>query len=114
MADTASLARSGFRYVYLAVFFALLAGFFHPFLTGSSFGIVIIGVLVLFAGLAGAVLLYRAAATESKPGRFENIQSDIISYRPPRPDARRWVFLAGGIILIVISLFYIYQLTGRI
>ena len=52
---------------------------------------VIAGVLVLFVGLAGGVLLYRAATSESK----------------------RAIFLAGGFALMGISLFYIFQFTGR-
>ena len=76
---------------YLIVFFALLAGFFHPLITNTSFDGVVIGVLVLFAGLAGGVLLYRAATSENK----------------------RAIFLGGGFALMSISLYYIFQLTGR-
>lgn len=82
---------TGFKYIYLVAFFALLAGLFHPLITDTSFVGVIIGVLILFVGLAGGVLLYRAATSEN----------------------RRGVFLGGGFILIVISLHYIFQLTGR-
>jgi len=52
---------------------------------------VISGVLVLFVGLAGGVLLYRAATSESK----------------------RVIFLGSGFALMAISLFYIFQFTGR-
>ena len=83
---------TGFKYVYLVAFFALLAGFFHPLITNTSFDGVIIGVLVLFVGLAGGVLLYRAATSESK----------------------RAIFLGGGFGLMSISLYYIFQLTGRV
>ena len=83
---------SGFKYVYLTIFFALLAGLFHPFISGSSFGPVIAGVLILFLGLAGGVLLYKAATS----------------------DSRRGILLGGGFILIGISLFYIFQIAGKI
>lgn len=83
---------TGFKYVYLVAFFALLAGFFNPFITETSFDIVIIGVVVLFAGLAGGILLYKAATS----------------------DKRNLAFLGGGFVLIAVSLFYIYQLTGRV
>jgi len=86
-----SKALTGFKYIYLIVFFALLAGFFHPLITNTSFDGVVIGVLVLFAGLAGGVLLYRAATSESK----------------------RAIFLGSGFALMSISLYYIFQLTGR-
>ncbi len=91
MSKLGSKTITGIKYVYLTVFFALLAGFFHPLITGQSFDGVIIGVLVLFVGLAGGILLYKAA-TSSK---------------------RRVIFLGGGFALIAISLSYIFQLTGR-
>ena len=83
---------TGFKYIYLVAFFALLAGFFHPLITNTSFDGVIVGVLVLFVGLAGGVLLYRSATSENK----------------------REIFLGGGFALIAISLYYIFQLTGRV
>ncbi len=83
---------TGFKYVYLLVFFALLAGFFHPLVTDTSFDSVVIGVIVLFIGLTGSVLLYKAAISEK----------------------RRVIFLGMGFTLISISLFYIFQITGRV
>jgi len=83
---------AGAKYVYLIFFFALIAGIFHPLITGASFNPVIIGILVLFVGLAGAVLVYKAASSEK----------------------RRGIFLGGGFGLIAISLFYIISITGRI
>ncbi len=91
MSKLGSKTITGIKYVYLTAFFALLAGFFHPLITGQSFDIVIIGVLVLFVGLAGGILVYKAA-TSSK---------------------RRGIYLGGGFVLIAISLSYIFQLTGR-
>jgi hypothetical protein len=83
---------AGAKYIYLIFFFALIAGVFHPFITGASFNPVIIGSLVLFVGLAGAVLVYKAASSEK----------------------RRGIFLGGGFGLIAISLFYIISIAGRI
>ena len=83
---------AGAKYVYLIFFFALIAGVFHPLITGASFNPVIIGILVLFVGLAGAVLVYKAASSEK----------------------RRGIFLGGGFGLIAISLFYIISMTVRI
>jgi len=83
---------TGFKYIYLVAFFALLAGFFHPLITNTSFDSEIIGILILFVGLAGGVLLYRSATSEK----------------------RRGIFLGGGFALIAISLYYIFQLTGRV
>jgi hypothetical protein len=83
---------TGFKYVYLIAFFALLSGFFHPLITNTSFDSVVIGIIVLFIGLAGGVLLYKSAISEK----------------------RRGIFLGGGFTLVSISLFYIFQITGRV
>jgi len=83
---------SSFKYIYLVVFFALLAGFFYPLITNTRFDSVIAGVLILFVGLAGGVLLYRSAICEK----------------------RRGILLIGGFTLMAISLYYIFQLTGRV
>ncbi len=83
---------TGFKYVYLIAFFALLSGFFYPLISNTSFDSVVIGVIVLFIGLAGGVLLYKSAISEK----------------------RRGIFLGGGFALISISLFYIFQITGRV
>ena len=91
MNQLSSKALTGFKYIYLIAFFTLLAGFFHPLITDTSFVGVIIGVLILFVGLAGGVLLYRAATSESK----------------------RAIFLGSGFTLMAIALYYIFQLTGR-
>jgi hypothetical protein len=83
---------TGFKYVYLIAFFALLSGFFHPLITNMSFDSVVIGVIVLFVGLTGGVLLYKSTVSEKKHG----------------------IFLIGGFTLISISLLSIFQITGRV
>lgn len=88
MNKTSSVLLSGFKYVYLVAFFALLSGFFHPFITDTNFDSVIIGTIVLFAGLAGGILLYKSATSENK----------------------RLLFLIGGFVLIAISILYIYRI----
>ncbi|MFQ5497511.1 MAG: hypothetical protein ACE5DU_06460 [Nitrosopumilus sp.] len=92
MNKTSSRVFVGFKYVYLVAFFALLSGFFYPLITNTSFDSVVIGVLILFVGLAGGVLLYKAATSEK----------------------RRIIFLGSGFALIAISLYYIIALSGRI
>ena len=91
MNKTSSKLLTSFKYIYLVAFFALLSGLFYPLITGAPFDSVVIGVLILFIGLAGGVLLYRAATSEK----------------------RRGIFLGGGFTLMAISLYYIFQLTGR-
>jgi hypothetical protein len=82
----------GFKYVYLIAFFALLSGFFHPLITDTGFESVVNGVIILFVGLAGAILLYKSITSEK----------------------RHEIFLGGGFVLISISLFFIFQITGRV
>ncbi|MCH7967677.1 MAG: hypothetical protein IH841_00225 [Thaumarchaeota archaeon] len=91
MSKLGSKTLASVKYIYLVVFFALLSGFFHPLITDTSFDNVVIGVIILFVGLAGGVLVFKAVTSES----------------------RREIFLGGGFALIGISLFFIFQITGR-
>jgi len=91
MSKLGSKTITGIKYVYLTAFFALLAGLFHPLITGQSSDGTIIGVLVLFVGLAGGILLYKGATSSN----------------------RRGIYLGAGFALIALSLSYIFQLTGR-
>lgn len=79
------------KYVYLIAFFALLSGIFYPFIQGGTLDYTIYGVIVLFVGLAGTIMVYKAATSDKKRGLYIGI----------------------GFGLIAISLYYILQLTGR-
>jgi uncharacterized membrane protein YjjP (DUF1212 family) len=92
LSETSSKIRTGFKYVYLVAFFALLAGFFHPLITGNSFDSVISGVVVLFVGLVGGILVYKSTSSEKN----------------------RIIYFGAGFGLIAISLALIFQLTGRV
>ena len=92
MSNISSKAFSSFKYVYLIGFFALLSGVFYPLITNTTFEPVISGILILFLGLAGGVLLYKATTSETK----------------------REIFFGVGLILIGISSYFIFQFTGRI
>ena len=77
------------RYAYLLAIFALLAGVFFPFsYFGASSDFVIQGTAILFLGLIGAILLFKATTS----------------------DKRRGIFIAVGFALIAISLVLIYQI----
>ena len=91
MSNITSKTITGAKYVYLIIFFAFLAGIFHPLINDRPLDDVIFGVIVLFVGLAGSILVYKAGTTENKRG----------------------IFLGGGFGLIAISLYYIIQFTGR-
>ncbi|HJJ21784.1 MAG: hypothetical protein MT332_01400 [Candidatus Nitrosopumilus limneticus] len=92
MSNISSKALSSFKYGYLIIFFALLSGFFHPLITNTSFDSVISGILVLFLGLAGGVLLYRSTTSQK----------------------RKEIFFGVGFTLIGISTYFIYRLIGAI
>ena len=77
------------RYAYLLAIFALLSGVFFPLITpGIPFDYVIQGVATLFLGLAGGILLFKAATS----------------------DNRRGILVAIGFVLIAISMALIYYL----
>ena len=77
------------RYVYLLAIFALLAGVFFPLITpGVPFDHVIQGTAILFLGLVGGILLFKAITS----------------------DNRRGVLIVIGFVLIAISLTLIYHL----
>ena len=75
------------RYVYLGAIFSLLAGVFFPLITpGVPFDFVIQGTAILFLGLVGGILLFKAGTS----------------------DNRRGIFIAVGFALIAISLALIF------
>ena len=77
------------RYVYLLAIFALFTGVFFPLITpGIPFDYVIQGTAILFLGLAGGILLFKATTSDNKRG----------------------ILIAIGFALIAISLVLIYQL----
>ena len=77
------------RYAYLLTFFALLSGVFFPLVTpGIPFDHIIQGVAILFLGLVGAILLFKAVTSDTRQG----------------------IFIVVGFASITISLVLIYQL----
>jgi len=77
------------RYAYLLVIFALLAGVFFPLITpGIPYDYAIQGTATLFLGLAGGILLFKAATS----------------------DNRRGILVAIGFVLIAISMALIYYI----
>ena len=92
MIKYSSKIRTGFKYFYLIIFFALLAGFFHPLITDSSFELVIFGIFILFVGLGGGILLYKSTFSEK----------------------RQIMYFGLGFVLIAVSLAFIFQFNARI
>jgi len=87
-----SYLRESFKDIYLLIFFALLAGFFNPLISGSSFNDLIFGILDLILGVVGGVLLYKSMTSEK--GQI--------------------IYFGAGFGLIFLSLVLIFQITGRI
>jgi hypothetical protein len=68
------------RYAYLITIFALLAGVFFPLITpGISFEYVIQGTAILFLGLAGGILLFKATTSDNRRGIFIGIGFALIT-----------------------------------
>jgi hypothetical protein len=82
---------TGIKYTYVIGFFALLSGIFYPFVQGGTLDYTVLGMVVLFVGLAGGILVYKAATSEK----------------------RRGIYIGIGFGLIAISLTYILQFSGR-
>ena len=78
---------SGIKYIYLLGFFALLSGLFYPIITESSMENVVYGILILFLGLAGGILVYKGI-TSSK-----------------------LIITLIGLGITIISLFLVYQIA---
>ena len=77
------------RYAYLLAIFSLLAGIFFPLITPRmAFDHVIQGTAVLFLGLAGGILLFKATTSDNGRG----------------------ILIAIGFALIAISLVLIYHI----
>jgi hypothetical protein len=79
------------KYGYLTVFFALLSGLFYPFIQGGTLDYTIYGVIVLFVGLAGGIMIYKASTSDKKRG----------------------IYLGIGLGLVAVSLLFVLELTGR-
>ncbi len=84
---------SATKYIYLIVFFSLISGVFYPLVeSGANANSVVIGVLILFFGLSGAVLVYKAGTS----------------------DKRQKTYLIAGFVILAIALLLIFAVTGRL
>ena len=83
---------AGAKYIYLIVFFALLSGVFYPVITHTESSPVIMGTLILFLGLVGTILLYKAGTSGKN----------------------RKMLLAAGLAITAVALFLIYLTIGRV
>ena len=82
------------KYIYLLFFFGLLSGLFYPIITKHYPDKPFTGIMILFAGLMGLLLIYKASKVEDQKKKFKYI-------------------LIGGII-ITGGLFFIIAGTGSL
>jgi hypothetical protein len=82
---------TGVKYIYILFFFAFLSGIFSPIITGYGGDKPLIGILVLWVGLVGVLVLYKGAKEEEK----------------------RLKYLIMGTLVIISDLFFILAATGR-
>ena len=61
---TKSWIKSGTKYVYIIVASALLSGIFTPFTIGVEPQNVIFGILILFIGVGGGILIFKGVIAE--------------------------------------------------
>ena len=61
---TKSWIKSGTKYVYIVVAAALLSGIFTPFTIGVEPQNVIFGILILFIGVGGGIVIFKGVIAE--------------------------------------------------
>ena len=83
---------AGAKYVYLIIFFALLSGMFYPVITHTQWDPVIIGTVILFIGMAGAVSLYKGGTGEK----------------------HKRAYIIMGLAIMSLATFLIYAAIGRV
>ena len=89
--DLKSILLSGTKYVYLIAAIALLSGIFTPLTVGTEVETVISGMLIIFLGLAGGIVIFLGI----KYKKFTTIM------------------VAGGLGLMLASLILIYEVMNR-
>ena len=86
-----SILLSGTKYVYIIAAVALLSGIFTPLTVGEEFETVAFGMLSVFLGLGGGIMIFLA----TKNQKFRSIM------------------ICGGLGMMVASLILIYELADR-
>ena len=81
---------SGIKYAYITGIAALLSGIFTPFTLGYELETIVFGILVLFAGLLGGILIFKGIGHK-----------------------KSYILTLGGTGLMILSLILIYELAER-
>ena len=89
--DLKTLLLSGTKYAYIIAAAALLSGIFTPLTIGEEVDSVILGMLSIFLGLAGGIIIFLGIKTQ----KYTTIM------------------VCGGLAMMIGSLILIYQSTNR-
>ena len=89
--DFKSLVLSGAKYAYIIAAVALLSGIFTPLTLGVEIEDVIFGMLIVFLGLAGGIVIFLGI-------KYQKLTT---------------VMVCGGLGMMVASLFLIYELLDK-
>ena len=89
--DLKTILLSGTKYAYIIGAVALLSGIFTPLTIGAEIEAVIVGMLSIFLGLAGGIIIFLGIKTQ----KYTTIM------------------VCGGLAMMIGSLILIYQSTNR-
>ena len=89
--DFKSLVLSGTKYAYIIAAVALLSGIFTPLTLGVEIEDVIFGMLIIFLGLAGGIVIFLGI-------KYQKLTT---------------LMVCGGLGMMVASLFLIYELLDK-
>ena len=89
--DFKSILLSGTKYAYIVVAVALLSGIFTPLTLGVEIEDVIFGMLIIFLGLAGGIVIFLGI-------KYQKLTT---------------LMVCGGLGMMVASLFLIYELLDK-
>ena len=89
--DFKSLVLSGTKYAYIIAAVALLSGIFTPLTLGVEIEDVIFGMLIIFLGLAGGIVIFLGI-------KYQKLTT---------------LMVCGGLGMMVASLFFIYELLDK-
>ena len=89
--DLKSILLSGTKYAYIIGAVALLSGIFTPLTLGVEIETVIFGMLSIFLGLAGGIIIFLGIKTQKYTA----------------------IMVCGGLAIMIVSLILIYQSTNH-
>ena len=89
--DLKSLLLSGTKYAYIIAAVALLSGIFTPLTLGVEIEDVIIGMLIIFFGLGGGIMIFLGI-------KYQKLTT---------------LMVCGGLGIMIASLFLIYELLDK-